>query len=235
MSNLAETHLLENLAPAAPESGVARAESRPADVSLSMGTVIAANGTTVVLRVGELQIVATRATSCLLAPIPGDQVLVAMPAGECYVLAVLKREKDATNQISVEQGDLEIAAPKGKVVVSSGEGIDLLTAKETSIVSPRLSVHAAEATAVLDRLSFLGTAVRAEMKKLRVVATEVDGFFERTLQRVKRSYKFVEEIEQVQAKQIDMKAETSVRVHSDSTVLTADGLCKLDGEQIHIG
>ncbi|HRI69683.1 MAG TPA: DUF3540 domain-containing protein [Polyangium sp.] len=236
MSNLAHDNLAENLAPPAPESGVSRAENRDSrnEVDLRKGTVIFAANKTLEVRVGDETVSATRAVSCLVAPIAGDVVLVAMPAGECYVLAVLQREEGADCKIAVD-GNLEIKAPNGKVAVSSGEGIELLTAKETNIISSDVSVHATSATMAVDRLSYLGAMVHAEVNKLRVVAAEVDGFFERTLARVKRSYKFVEEIEQVRAKQIDMKAETSVRVHSESTVITADGLCKLDGEQIHIG
>jgi hypothetical protein len=234
MTSLAEPNLAENLAAAAPDSGVSRAEARPGDVSLGTGTVTAARDKAFKVRVGDIDLLAARATSCLVAPIEGDHVLVAMPPGECYVLAILRRDNGAPCKIAAE-GDLEIAAPKGKVVVSSGEGIDLLTSKETSVVSSRISLHAADVAAVFDRLTYIGARVQAEVKKLRVVATDVDGFFERTLTRVKRSYKFVEEIEQVRAKQIDMTAETSVRVHSESTVITSDGLCKFDGEQIHIG
>jgi hypothetical protein len=120
-------------------------------------------------------------------------------------------------------------------VVASGEGIDLLTPKETSVVTGKLGLHAADAAAVIDRLSYLGGAVRAELGKLRVAAAEVDGFFERSLQRIKRSYRFIEELDQTRARQIDTTAETSVRVHAGNTVMTADELVKIDGSQVHIG
>lgn len=236
MIGLANESVAVNFEPLAPESSVSRAENRDAskDVSLATGTVILAADGALEVRVAEVVVSASRATSCLLAPIEGDHVLVATLPRECYVLAVLKRDAGLDCKIATD-GNLEIAAPKGKVVVSSGDGIELLTSKETSVVSPSISIHATDVVAVMDRLSYLGAVVQAEVKKLRVVASEVDGFFERTFQRVKRSYKFVSEIEQLRAKQIDMTAETSVRVHSESTVVTADGLCKLDGEQIHIG
>jgi hypothetical protein len=236
MSSLAHDNFAETGAPPAPESGVSRAEHQHSSKSMSFetGTIVSAANGALRVRYGDLEVSAMRATSCLIAPIEGDHVLIAMPSGECYVLAVLRREHGTDCKIAAE-GNLEIVAPKGKIVVSSGEGIELLTAKETSVVSPSISVHAKDVTAVMDRLSYLGGVVQAEVNKLRVVAAEMDGFFERTLQRVKRSYKFVEEIEQLRAKRIDMTAETNVRIHSDSTVVTSDGLCKFDGEQIHIG
>jgi ethanolamine utilization microcompartment shell protein EutS len=230
MSTLVGKALLQDLISPPPDSKPSDRE----DVSLGTGVVIAASGAEITVRVGDAELCAARAASCLLEPFAGDLVLLAMPEGGCYVLAILRREEGAPSRIAAE-GDLELSAPKGKVVVAAGEGIDLLTPKEASVIADRLSLRAADVTAVLDRLSYLGSAVRAELGKLRVAASKIDGFFERTLQRVKRSYRFVEEIDQVRAKQIDMTAEGSVRVHAESVVVTADGLCKIDGEQIHLG
>jgi len=233
MSNLVGKTSWRDLVPESAPLGAAQREETE-DVFLGTGTVTGAREDAIVVRVGDAELRAMVATSCLVVPQAGDRVLVAMPEGECYVLAVLRREAGAVRRIATD-GDLELSAPKGKVVVASGEGIDLLTPKETSVVTGNLNLHAGDATAVLERLSYLGTAVRAEVGKLRVVAAELDGLFERSLQRIKRAYRFVEEIDQTRARQIDVTAETSVRVHAGNTVMTADELVKIDGSQVHIG
>lgn len=226
---------MSNLAERQPQSSP-RPATRGAtdDVFLGTGTVVSIEGDSIVVRLGENDVPAARATSCLIAPMPGDRVLVAMPEGECFVLAVLQREAGAACKLAVE-GDLEIASRKGKVAVASPGGIDMLTSGEARVTAARLALHAPEADAVIDKLSFLGSVLRAELVKLRVVAEQCDSLFERAVQRVKSSYRFVAEIDQVRAKQVDMVAKDAVRVHAGNAVVTAEELVKIDGEQVHIG
>jgi Protein of unknown function (DUF3540) len=58
---------------------------------------------------------------------------------------------------------------------------------------------------------------------------------ERCHQRVARSYREVEETDQVKAGQIDYTADTSLQLHAKYALVTADQLVKMDAEQIHIG
>jgi len=62
-----------------------------------------------------------------------------------------------------------------------------------------------------------------------------DSVVERLSQRVRRSYRKVEELEQVHAQQLDYVATKNVSVRGHNTLLTAEELVKLDGEQVHLG
>lgn len=178
---------------------------------------------------------AKRAVSCLIEPESGDTVaLLTTQAGACYVTAVLEREAGATGRI-VADGDLEIQLRSGHFTVAAQEGVNLITTNEVSIVGSALRVHAQEGNVVIDRLSFLGAFARAEVEKIKVVAGSLDQVLDRFSQRVKRSFRHVEELDQVKAEHIDYAAKSSMSLHAENALITAEELVKVDGEQIHVG
>jgi hypothetical protein len=178
---------------------------------------------------------AKRATSCLLEPELGDTVaLLTTQAGVCYVIAVLEREAGATGRI-VADGDLEIQLPAGQFTVAAQEGVSLLAARDVAIVAGALRVNAREGNLVLERLSLLGSFATAELEKIKVVAGSLDQVLDRFSQRVKRSFRKVEELDQVKAEHIDYTARSSMSLHAQNAVVTAEELVKVDGEQIHVG
>ena len=178
---------------------------------------------------------AKRAVSCLIEPEEGDTVaLLTTATGTCYVTAVLEREAGATGRI-VAEGNLEIQLRSGHFSVAAQEGVNLVTAKEVSLVGGSLRVHAQEGSVVLERLSFLGAFARAEVEKIKVVAGSLDQVLDRFSQRVKRSFRHVEELDQVKAEHIDYTAKSSMSLHAENALITAEELVKVDGEQIHVG
>ncbi len=178
---------------------------------------------------------AKRAVSCLIEPEVGDTVaLLTTVTGACYVTAVLEREAGATGRI-VADGDLEIQLRSGHFSVAAQEGVNLVTAKEVSLVGGSLRVHAQDGNVVMERLSFLGAFARAEVEKIKVVAGSLDQVLDRFSQRVKRSFRHVEELDQVKAEHIDYAAKSSMSLHAENALITAEELVKVDGEQIHVG
>ena len=178
---------------------------------------------------------AKRAVSCLLEPEVGDTVaLLTTQTGTCYVTAVLEREAGATGRI-VADGDLEIQLASGQFSVAAQEGVNLLSAKEVSLVAGGLRVNAREGNVMLERLSFLGSFATAELEKIKLVAGSLDQVLDRFSQRVKRSFRKVEELDQVKAEHIDYAARSSMSLHAQNALVTAEELVKVDGEQIHVG
>ena len=178
---------------------------------------------------------AKRAVSCLLEPEVGDTVaLLTTQAGVCYVTAVLEREAGATGRI-VTDGDLEIQLPAGQFTVAAQEGVNLLAAKEVSVVAGALRVNAREGNLVIERLAILGSFASAELEKIKVVAGSLDQVLDRFSQRVKRSFRRVEELDQVKAEHLDYTAKSSMSLHAQNALVTAEELVKVDGEQIHFG
>ncbi|MDI1446431.1 DUF3540 domain-containing protein [Polyangium sp. 6x1] len=200
-----------------------------------MGTVVHAEPGLFIVRTGRGDMRARRATSCLVEPRVDDFVLVAgAPSGAAWVLAVLEREEGAGASL-VCDGDLEIKVPEGRVRVASKEGIDLVSQKDVSVLADGVRVHAATGSVVMDSLSYLGGLVRSEIGKLRHEGGIVERVVERVSERVKRSFRKVEEVDQVKAERIDYSAKQVMSLRAENAIVTAEELVKMDGEQIHLG
>lgn len=204
------------------------------EVHQQVGTVLRQLGAHVVVRTPTGDVTAARAASCLLAPRADDQVLVAcLPTGLAYVLAVLVRD-DPVTELRVD-GSLRIQAPHGRVAVAAQQGVTIASGDDLSLVGGRLEVQAVEGNVVVQRLSLLGRALRAEIDKVRVLASSLDTLLERLSLRAKRSYRIVEQLDQVKAGQIDYRARQAMSLHAENALVTAEQLVKVDGEQIHLG
>lgn len=154
-----------------------------------------------------------RSHSCLVEPEVGDFVLIATGTGRGgFVLAVLEREPGASTTLRTD-GDARFEVPGGRLSLSARDAVE--------VAAPELS--------------FLGRIVRAEAQRLDAVLGHVDAVLERVSQRVKRSYRFVEEIDAVRAEQIDYRAAQNLSARGKNTLLTAEDLVKVDGAQIHVG
>jgi hypothetical protein len=204
-------------------------------VTQEMGRVLAVSGSVLRVRAGAYEYDAKRAVSCLVEPLVDDIVLVALaPNGAAYVLAVLEREEGTAATLSAE-GDLHIRQRRGRVTIAAQEGIDLVAAKDVNVTSTGLQVNAAEGSVVLQKLSFVGGLVRAQMDRAKVLAETLDTVLDRFSQKVKRSYRTVEETDHVRAERIDYTAKSTMSLHGENALVTAEQLVKVDGEQIHLG
>jgi hypothetical protein len=62
-----------------------------------------------------------------------------------------------------------------------------------------------------------------------------DSLFERVSQRVKRSFRTVEDIDQVRANKIDYASESTLALRAENAVVHAEELMKVDASQIQLG
>lgn len=209
--------------------------SPPSTATESTATVLRVEGHAIVLLEAGRERRARRATSCLVAPKSDDYVLVATDGyGDAYVLAVLRRDEDAKVTLSVDQ-DLELTAPNGRVAIVSKEGVDIATGGDVGVAARAVSMRARVGSIVFERLSYIGDVVRAEVSKTRLEGGVLERFVDRVSEKVKRSFRTVEELDQVKAKRIDYGAEQSLALHSENAVVAAKELVKVDGAQIHVG
>jgi hypothetical protein len=178
---------------------------------------------------------ARRALSCLVAPQPGDRVLVAtLPGEEHWVLAVLERRDPQPTRIEVD-GDLELRAPHGSITAAAAKGVTVSTGAEAAVLAGSVRVVAQRGLAAFDELTVLAERVDAEVTRLRATFTTVDTVMERLSQRAKRVYRFVGELDQLRARRADYAAQETFQVHAHDTLLTSEQLVKIDGDQIHVG
>lgn len=208
-----------------PQSGVIRHEAATVTEAASGGFKVRAPS-------GDFS--ARKAASCLLAPRPGDLVdLSLVEGGDCWIVAVLERDEASAAEIAVP-GDLDLRAG-GRVRVGAQQGIDLCAEESVSVVTGRVEVRSVEVRATFERLSALGKLVHQQIEKVRSVSSTVDVVAERMSQTFERCYRFVGESDTLRARRVDVQAEETLRIHGNNAVVTAEGLVKLDGGQIHMG
>ncbi|HEY4253306.1 MAG TPA: DUF3540 domain-containing protein [Roseomonas sp.] len=170
-----------------------------------------------VLRDG-MHIPARRALSCLVQPEPGDLVLLGGPATRPYVLAVLERPGTAPLRLAVG-GDMEIAAEGGRLTLGA----------ETLVMQAKVGQ-----VAVQD-LALSGQKASARFGRIALVAEAIESLATRLLTRARRSYRFIEETEQLRAQDIDHRASGHLHLRGESAALHAGVLVKVNASQIHMG
>ncbi|HEY4116937.1 MAG TPA: DUF3540 domain-containing protein [Byssovorax sp.] len=206
------------------------------EVALETARVVALEGGALHVRLAGGEIVeAARGASCLVAPEEGDLVLAARSRREgAFVVAVLRRESDAPTTLALD-GDVDLRLASGRLRIAAQDGVDLVTPRAVAVSAGTLDVNAVEARVAVQALALVSDAVRAEVDRVKLLASRVDSVIERVSQRVKRAYRRVEESDHVRAERIDYRAEKTMSLHAEHALVTADELVKMDAEQIHLG
>jgi lipopolysaccharide export system protein LptA len=207
--------------------------TQPQTAETLTGIVTSADATTFVVLSGSTTLHAARAVSCLIEPKTNDRVMVARTVEGCFVLAVLTRSTEGATQIS-HTGDLEIKVSGGRLGLTATEGVSLVGA-DVSIAAGQVNIRAAAGQVIVQALDYIGSSVRAEIDSSSLVASTVDHVINRLKQRVQRSYRTIEEFDQVRAERIDYTARKTMTLHAANAIITSEGLVKVDGEQIHVG
>ncbi len=204
-------------------------------VHMGCGTVCGGDGDQFMLQDESGLFSAGQAFSCLVRPEPGDRVLFAREAGrQCHILAILERDvsPDATLRF---RGNVCLEAKEGRVGVVAREGIDLASAADIDLVSPRLGVTALEGDISMDSASVTGNALTTRIRRIRVFADTLDTVADRLSHRVRNWFRFIEELDQLQAGQLIHLIRKTLSMRSHHAVITAKEDVKIDGERIHMG
>lgn len=213
---------------------VAAKKMEPTIAYEEVARVVSARGSTWRVDAGAGEYEARRAVSCLVEPMIGDLALVAVvPGGGCYVLAVLERD---TRAVSIMlEGDLTMKLPAGRFVVAAAEGVDIVSGKAATVTADEVKVNARTGSMLVESMSYVGTAIVAQVERAKVMAGVLDSTVERLTQRAKRVYRFVEQFEQVRAERLDIAAKKNLSLHAENALVTAEALVKVDGAEIHLG
>jgi hypothetical protein len=204
-------------------------------VFLEYGRVTGSEGPFFTVETGSTEMKATKSVSCLVEPLMGDTVLMSIaPSGTCYILGILERENVGPASL-VFEGDVEFKAKEGRFRVAAQKGIDLVSAKDTALVSPELSINSVQAEVSIQHLSFFGTLLQGQIQKIKLIGQTCDSVFERVSQRVKRCYRWVDELEQLKAGQLNYLVKKLMSLRGKYSVLTAEEDVRIDGDKILMG
>jgi hypothetical protein len=201
---------------------------------LEYGTVKLAEGGAFTVAAESGVVAAKRSFSCLVEPLPRDMVLVSRAESGCYILAILERHGDQHACIAFE-GDADLRLKQGRLRVAAQEGIDLVTANDTALVSPELSINSVQAEVSIQQLSFFGTFLQGQIERIKLIGQACDSIFERVSQTVKRSYRWVEELDQLKAGQLNYLVKRLMSLRGKYSVLTAEKDVRIDGDKILMG
>ncbi|KYG09390.1 hypothetical protein BE21_18250 [Sorangium cellulosum] len=201
---------------------------------LELGQVESRSGHKARVRAPSGEREAEIAPSCLVSPAPGDRVLVVSSGDEAYVLAVLRRRHAGpTNMVFHE--DLSLSVLNGRLRILAQEGVDLVSPRDVHVRAGAVAADAGEVRVAFSLLDLVGQSIAARTKKVRVVAEALDTIAGRIYQRAQTFFRRTDELDRVEAKNMDRRAEELYHLHGQNAVTTADQLVKIDAGQVHVG
>ncbi|MGV2909840.1 DUF3540 domain-containing protein [Achromobacter sp. AGC25] len=176
-----------------------------------------------------------RAASCLLAPQPGDEVLISGPdPSRVYLIAVTVQAAPAHTTLEAP-GDLVLRSNGGNVRVESAGDVTLQGQGAVHIRTPEYAVEADEERHACKRVRLVAEQLHATVGETRLVGRNYEAVLDRMTLMARLSMRSVSEVEQVRAGSIDYQAEQSARLHASYTLVTGSDLVKVDAKQIHMG
>ena len=180
---------------------------------------------------------ARTAAGCLVRPRTGDRVLLCVAGdGECYVLSVLERAGGPEQETCLEfDGNVSLHAKGGDLSFTADRDLTLASEQSMALASRKVSIHAGVGEAVIEHLSVAGRALQSRIKRIRTVASSVEQTARRFTQRLRDSFRYVEDQDEVQCGSARYLVEDSLTLHSKNTVHMAEEIVTINAEQVHLG
>jgi hypothetical protein len=199
--------------------------------------VVERDAAQLVLVEAQRRFTARRASSCLLEPALGDRVWFVSEPGlvgeqRSYVIAVLEREAAGPARLSVE-GEVELRADQLTIV--GEQGLALRSPARVDVEGDELRVRGRLARVLLDECSMVLRSLFAHVGKSTFVAKLIETLAERISVHSQTSLRTTEQLDQVKAGAIEVRAESSAQIGAAQTFVTGAELVKVEGAQIHLG
>ncbi|MBT2333250.1 DUF3540 domain-containing protein [Variovorax paradoxus] len=176
-----------------------------------------------------------RAASCLLAPQPGDTVMLSGPDRfRVYLIAVIEQADASASRIDAP-GHMTLGGAEGSVSIESAGDVRLRSGGALDMRGERWDVQAETGHCHVDELRVTARTVDATTGRLRVVGKVFETVADRMVQMARNALRMVDEVDQVRAGHLDCKATQTVRIHGRHTTVTGKELVKVDAAQIHMG
>lgn len=162
---------------------------------------------------------ARRAASCHLRPGVGDRVWFVREGDDCFITAVLER-----------------ARPASPSTLDLGEDVKLHATGTLEVhAKDELRVRAPRATAAVQHISVFAKTAVSHIAKRTLVGSVLEQVLDRFTSHTKTSQRTVDGLDQLQARDVDHRAQSTLSLGGEHTLLKGRTLIKADGDQIHIG
>lgn len=177
---------------------------------------------------------AQRALGCLIAPMVGDEVLVAAddPAAP-YVLSVLRRGCEAP--VSLELPRDGVLRTCGDLRLEASAALHLAGGTEAHLAAPSVGIQARTLEAAAASVGFAARTLRAQGEQVCIQAGTLSETCTVYHQSADTTHRVIQDLETVEAGQVQQTVRTLYSVQSGWTALLSEGVTKIDGEQVHMG
>lgn len=217
--------------PAAPS---ASPRGTLAEAVMEIGSVQARSGRRARVATARGEREAEIAPGCLVSPAPGDRVLVVHEGDEAYVISVLRQRRPGETMMVFDH-DVSLNVLKGRLRILAQDGVDLTSPEALRVRAGSVAADARKVQVNFSLLNLVGQSITSKTKKVRVVAESFDTIAGRIYQRAVNFLRRTDELDRVEAKNIDRRADGLYHVHAQNAVTTAEELVKIDAGQVHVG
>lgn len=142
--------------------------------------------------------------------------VIADPAGRVLV----RYRGDGSLELANAAGDITLSAPKGRVILSSGEGVD--------VDAPEVAVHAGNASLTARAITTTAVELTQTIDRIEVRATRI-------LERARDVFRDASGLVQQRAGQLRTLVESTFTVQSGETTMLSERETTIDGSKIHLG
>lgn len=178
---------------------------------------------------------ARQAASCLLAPEPGDTVLVTHAGHEStvYILAVLERTRPQAGNLTLPGGTQLTADVQGLTLNS--QALSLNTAGRLQMNSGELDLNAASGNMRIKHWRGWFDTAEAHAVNVKLTAKTLSSQVGRLIQRLVESFRHTEGLDETRAGRVHVSAGDHHHVNAGHITHTARGFVKIDGNKIDLG
>lgn len=204
---------------------------------LAYGHVVAEAAQGFTVQTDEGLIPAVAAAGCLMAPMPGDRVLLTTDGEtESYILTVLRRAPESAAPARlVFDRPVDLVVNGGGFSVAADEGLALASPGTISMAAGKISMHAGCAEAAIEKIALIGKSLQGRIKRIKLVANTVENTFRRLTQRLQDAFRFVEDQEEIQTGSTRYLVEDTLTMNARNAVHMAEEIVTINAEQVHLG
>ncbi|MCI5222976.1 MAG: DUF3540 domain-containing protein [Candidatus Electrothrix sp. AR4] len=178
-----------------------------------------------VIEADQRRIRAVQAVGCLLAPEPGDTVLLAEESGgKAYIVSVLTRTANSAH----------INLPPDTVVAARGGDLLLCGDKRITFNAPEVQLHADRGVVEINEVDCTADKVDLSISRFRAVWGAVETKAERVVQRISRLYRRIN-TEDSRLEELHCSVDETYHVEAGEVIIEADERLRLDGDRVELG
>jgi hypothetical protein len=198
-----------------------------ADYALQPGRVLRKAEAGAIVLTGGRELTSRCATSCLVAPEPGDLVLLATDPAETFILAVLHRPGSAPAVLTATTPSDQLVVSAARLAFRAKDDIEI-TAPQTTIRSSRLTFAA-------DALAFVAKLLTQTLGRWQSSAQNMDIVATDLATKAARRVSVIDEADVLQAGSVLQKIQSASVTQAEAVVIAVNEDLRLDGARVTVG